>query len=898
MVAETGTAAVRLVERESQQAELAGHAAEAASGAGRLVLVSGEAGVGKTALLDAVRRDVPTARWSWSACDGLFIPRPLGPLLDLAEQLGGELLERCKAGDAERDELFRVLLRELGSTAAPDIVVVEDVHWADEATLDLLRFLARRLRDTCVTLIVTYRDDETVPDPLRVALGDLAAQPSTRRIRLTPLSPDAVRRLAEGSGFEPDDVFRLTAGNPFYVTELLQSKAEGVPASARDVVLARTTRLEDRARAALDVAALVGTKVELPLLAALTYSAGLDGLLSSGLLIADGTWLRFRHEIARLAVAEAIPVHRSHLIHRQVLDALRAQHCDDEARLAYHAEAAGDAAAVLQFAPAAARRASRLGAHCEAAAQFARALRFADRADPADRAELYEGLADELSLLDRFEQAENAAGRALSLWREIGDRQREGAALARQSRIAWNLCRGQDAVAAARAALTVLEPLGPTPELATAYATVANQRLLYADYDAAMLMARRAQDLAEKFGATDVLSGALNTEAASAAGLGLAWVDRMHRALEIALAGDHQDQASRAYANLAGISEGQFRFADAERYLAEGIAYCDEHDATTYVNCMRGEQANVFERTGRWDEAVALSHQLLREATSPANRQCALVRLGVIQARRRDSTIPLEPEVWQYLDEAAATADEQGEPPYQVAAHLARAEAHWLAGHAAQARREAESAAGPGATCTPSERGAVAAWLRRTGSTLPIHGQIAEPYQHLLDASTTTTTSTSTSTSTSTDAARSAMHAASIWTDLGCPYEAGLALLDSGQESLLHEAFHIFTDLGATATAQLTRRELRRRGARSIPTGPRSATKAHPLGLTRRQHDVLGLIADGHTNAQIAERLFISAKTVDHHVSAILAKLQAPDRATAGRIARRWLPSLSLPSTA
>jgi tetratricopeptide (TPR) repeat protein len=228
-----------------------------------------------------------------------------------------------------------------------------------------------------------------------------------------------------------------------------------------------------------------------------------------------------------------------------VLTALRARGCDDDARIAFHAEASGDDQAVLRHAPAAARRAGQLGSHHEAAAQFERALRSADGADVVDRARLYEGLADEVALLGRLPAAQDAAERALSLWRETGDRLREGAALARLSRIRCALCRGRDAVEAAQAGVSILEPLGPTAELARAYATLANQHMLYADFDTATALARRAQEHAERFGSTDVLSDALNTEAASASCQGLEWITSMRRALDIALAGRHQHQAAR-----------------------------------------------------------------------------------------------------------------------------------------------------------------------------------------------------------------------------------------------------------------------------------------------------------------------------------------------------------------
>jgi predicted ATPase len=215
---------MELLERESPLASLAQYADEARRGAGRLVLVFGEAGVGKSALAERLQADLPDARWSWGACDGLFTPRPLGPLYDLADQLGGPLADLCAAG-ADREALFRALLREVSDPGVLNVVVVEDIHWADEATIDLLRFAGRRLRAASVLLIVTYRDDDLGADhPLRVALGELARHRSTRRVGLAPLSEDAVRALATGSRLEPSALYQLTGGNPFYVTEVLQAE--------------------------------------------------------------------------------------------------------------------------------------------------------------------------------------------------------------------------------------------------------------------------------------------------------------------------------------------------------------------------------------------------------------------------------------------------------------------------------------------------------------------------------------------------------------------------------------------------------------------------------------------------------------------------------------------------
>ncbi|HEY3739042.1 MAG TPA: AAA family ATPase, partial [Bryobacteraceae bacterium] len=265
-----------LLERESALHSLAAFAADAERGDGRLVLISAEAGGGKSALLEQFAGDLPDSRWLWAASDGLFTPRPLGPLYDLAEQLGGELLQLC-AAQAPRDVLFRALLRQLiehdpverqlSDRDELTVVVFEDLHWADEATIDLVEFLGRRLRGSRVLILVTYRDLGASPkDILRIAIGELSSQGSTKRVELEPLSEAAVSTIASGSRLDPDQLYRLTGGNPFFVTEVVSGGLDTVPPSARDAVLARAGRLGSEARDVLEIAALVGRRVDPALL--------------------------------------------------------------------------------------------------------------------------------------------------------------------------------------------------------------------------------------------------------------------------------------------------------------------------------------------------------------------------------------------------------------------------------------------------------------------------------------------------------------------------------------------------------------------------------------------------------------------------------------------------------
>src|SRR5580698_507746 len=296
---------VTLLERKAPLDTLAEIAGHARGGDGQLVLVEGEAGVGKSALLEQFTHNLPDSRLLSGACDGMFTPRPLGPLFDIAKQVHGRLHSSWRA-DASREQLFDALLTELCEPGPLPVVIIEDVHWADEATLDLLGYLARRIREIAVLLIVSYRTDELADThPLRIALGYLAVQRCTRRLPLAPLSAQAVRMLSAGRGIDPAELYSVTGGNPFYVRAVLEAGLGEVPGSARDAVLARAARLEPKGRETLEAAALIGGTVDERLLGHVVAGPELSEIISSGLMAGQPV-LSFRHEIARQAIEQAV----------------------------------------------------------------------------------------------------------------------------------------------------------------------------------------------------------------------------------------------------------------------------------------------------------------------------------------------------------------------------------------------------------------------------------------------------------------------------------------------------------------------------------------------------------------------------------------------------------------
>lgn len=853
---------MRILERDSFLKSLKAWLREANAGEGRLAFVGGEAGVGKTVLVRILAQTVEgVARVAAGACDPLSTPRPLGPLLDIAGAVApgtGQLLEE----GAPRGEVFQTFLGEIGT--APTLVVFEDAQWADEATLDLLRFLGRRINKTRALMVVTYRIEEVGRQhPLTTLLGDLATAEGIRRMSLPPLSEAAVRTLAMGSDFDPAELYRQTGGNPFFVTEVLASGTPGIPATVRDAVLARASRLSAKARRVLDAAAVIGVRIE-PWLEAQVAGGDADALdecISAGMLRAQDASLSFRHELAREAILETIPLQHVLALHRAVLAALRSSPAtrNDLPRLAYHAEAAGDGDAVLEYAQEAARRAAALGAHREAAAQYARALRFADGLPFETQADLLERRAYQCFLTAQFTEAIETHERALECRRAAGDRRKEGDSLRALSRILWCTGRIVDAERRAGEAVGLLEQLPPSRELAMAYSAMSSVCMNAEDAEGTLTWGARALGLAQQVGDRETLIHTLNNIGTMELLRGVPeGRQKLERSLELAQEAGLQEHVGRAFIHLAWAAARTRRFDLIDR-LAAGLEYCGERDLYLWRLWLVAYRSRLELDRGRWAEAADSAGFVVHYAQGASmSRVPALCVLALARARRGDV------DVWSLLDEAQVLAEPTSEFQHVAPVAAARAEVAWLEGRP-QVTDAASGVAIERALQVrdPWTLGELAYWRWRAGYLHEPPAGAAEPYALQIDGEW--------------------RRAAERWSEIGCPYETALALTDSGEEQALRRALEICERLGARPMAGVVARRLREMGIRGIPRGPHPSTRSHPGGLTSREMEIVSLIVEGLSNFEIAKRCYVSVRTVDHHVSSILSKLGVRSRVDIAR---------------
>jgi len=857
----------RLLERDAELRQLSGLARRVGRDPGRVVLMRGEAGVGKTAVIgEMVAGADPAVHVLQGWCDPLATPRPLGPLIDalagLDRRVADGLVKALEAGDT--GTVYRRLLEVL--RGGPRwLWVIEDVHWADGATLDLLRFLGRRISGLPLLLVMSYRDDEVGPQhPLAAAIGDVATSAAITRMRLEPLSRDAVAELVAGSGLNATDLHRLTSGNPFYVTEILgtssdQTNGRGLPHSVAEAVWGRLARLSEPGRDTAYAVAVCGPRAALALVQTICPNAqdGLDECLRAGVLVAEDDVLGFRHELARRATLDQLPAQQRRVLHKAAMDALAEPPTDPGglAALAFHADQAGDDDAAVRYGIAGAQRAAALGANREAAELYALALSHGDTIPDEQKVVWIEGHAFARYLYGDAGTAAYLWRQAVDMRRSMGDRLGEGEDLCLLSHLLWaSLGRFGEAAEAARSSVELLEDLGPTTQLARSLANMVALSVL--SYDPVCTeYAARAMALGAEIGEPGVVMSARCLAALSSVLQGGPGWEEIETTWRAAMTGkesaEHVGIVGGAISWTAALHHDSDR---AQRYNDELLRFCDPDDLGYYEVMPAVTAALVALHRGDWAGAITSAEEAFtRRGLTDVNSTMPRIAMALVRARRG------EKQTGPSLDPPADDAG-PGDFFFFSPAWAARAEIAWLAGDDEAAVGEAKRAlAISGPRADPWLTGRLQRWLHLSGVATPPIPHPPTPYQM--------------------EANGDWRAAAAEWDRLGCPYDAALAQL-GGDLDAVQSAAATFRRLGARAAARRAQQRLVELRGPTI-RGRASHSRIDPHGLTRRQREVADLLAAGNSDAAIATALHLSPKTVGHHVEAILTKFGVGSRVQA-----------------
>ncbi len=847
-----------LFERAPQLDALAGAIARGAatdgSASGSVVTVAGDAGAGKTSLVAAALTGVPEGvRVLRAACDPLSTPRPLGPVRDIQAAIGDPV---------ETDTLLGAEARFAAQvSAAPTLLVIDDAQWIDAASVEVLRFLVRRIEALPVVLVIAHRE-VALGHALLALLGDVARMESATRLDAPPLSVDAVRELLGARGADAEHVRALTGGNPFFVAEIARSPGDELPPTVRDAVIASTTGLRSGELEALQLIATAPDAFDdrlLPFTGAGIAGhgdAGIDvptlrRLEATGLLVRTPHGIAFRHELARLAVVASTEPGVEALLHRRVLDAWERVGGADDAVLTHHAAAAGDRERTLRYAVRAAADATRTASHSEAVAFLTLALeQLAD--DTAERARLLELLSTEQYMVSRLPASLTSIDAALRIRELLGDHDGISTAHDRRAVVEYYSARRREAE---RHAAAAVDPEAGAVAVASAQATRAY--LAYRRHDLATARSIVGAEL--DTAPVDAVALRLSITAAAAS---LVDGDTSARTLlrqhaSAALERSLDEIGTTAYSNLSALDIEHRRLADAEAVLAEAIPLTIDRDIPVCGQWQTGMRARLHLLRGRWAASAEDAASVLESGWAPLAAVWPHIVSALLELRRGEDRSAAD----AHVRAAAQLADRLDESLVTLAVLSVRAERAWLTGDADPALDDADAAL-EAAASLPGTQWAVGdlrVWLARLGRpAAATHDHLPEPYRLEL----------------------SGAHAAAdrAWRELGAPFDAAIAAVHAKDAATAAAGLASLDALDVPATAARARRMLTERGIRSLPARPRTATLANPSGLTNRQLDVARLVARGLTNAELARQLYISPKTADHHVSAVLGKLGLASR--------------------
>jgi DNA-binding CsgD family transcriptional regulator/tetratricopeptide (TPR) repeat protein len=736
----------------------------------------------------------------------------------------------------------------------PTIVILEDTQWADEATLDAIKFLGRRMARTNGVLVLTYRDGEVDADhPLRQVIGELPPQYLVR-IQLQPFSQAGIASLIDDETLDAAEVLALTDGNPLFVTEIIASGLDTVPISVQESVLARASKISPGARAVLDVVSVFPTDAEIAVVEGILHPTPeeLAECVRQGLLRVERDTVAFHHALSRQAIESALSSADRQDINARVLSVLDVS--ADPSRLVHHAREASDGQAIVEFAPLAARNAIAIESHREALAHFQTLEPYLDRLDDLERASLLDDWAGIAYVLDDPTAVE-LEDRAIELWRSLDDKEALGRALAFGARVKRFYAHNDAATEYALESIAILEPWAPSEDLAVALCTYAviewagdggNARV--SDIASrALAMAREAKDEPTIIRALS-LKGGVDFDMGDRSGMEL-----MAEGLSRAQSGGFRWEEATALGAMAaacGDVREVARGVDLARRFRDTAARYDFDVMEAEGHVIYGE---FLQWDGRWPEAEIAAAQAI--GASPKIAVGAWRILGNIQARmgRSEASSTLA-RMWDLAKQSDAITIL--DPAAGVMAEylwLTERDDPELTAELVGVLERAMSV-GP-----PWPSAAFAFWMWKLDLLPEVSPYLSDFYRWIIDGEW--------------------QAAAEFWGSRHVPYEHGLALMHGDDDAKL-EAVRIFDDLGAIATANRVRRDLTEQGVK-VPRGKSQATREHIAGLTARQAEVLDLLADGLTNAEIADRLFVSHRTVENHVAAVLMKLDVPTRESA-----------------
>ncbi|WP_422081921.1 helix-turn-helix transcriptional regulator [Ulvibacterium sp.] len=860
---------MKLLERESEISLLQEYAKDCIDQKSSIINIYGEAGIGKTSLVDyflnSLGDDFCICR---GYCESLFTPRPFGPVYDMRAELGVNFPESLNSEN--KNVIFERLRKGILIKEQPVVLLFEDVHWADEATLDLIKFLGRRIEQFQCMLVLTHRDNELAKGhPLYKILAELSTK-RLKRLKVSAFSEDTVLKLATDHDLSGERLYKLTKGNPFFVFELLKTRKLQVSDNLKEIIVSGLTNVSPSENEVLSLISVFPQKAEIDIIEQITTLSDvgkyLDGLVGKKLINTDGISVYFKHDLVRLAIYDAIYPLEKMNFHKKILGVLLK---DFETRAAtlseivHHAIKSRNLDIIRKYAPKAASEASTWGAHVQAFNLYKIAIENIEEKHTATHAALLEAYSHECYLTNQLKEGTEAAQTLIDIWSSV-DKVKEGNAYALSSRLLWFSGLGKQGLLHGRKAIEILEEHAPmTISLANAYAHNGHILALSFKLKEAYLWNGKALSLSEKLKERKILAFAASNisllDIHSSLDSYKNGLGNLKKSLDIGLEIEDQGLVGRIYVNLYFnyVLTGNIQVANS--IIGEIKRFFIDNDLDLFFYVVKSLESLLFRFKGEWPVALKIANETLQsEHNNQYTRVVAILSKAIIETRIGS------PDTLEFLKKGCQLAMESKEYQFVVPMAAAVLEYEWIKGEEFPDRSIVDLSV---ELCKMHDSiwydALLNFWLNKRGlPSITKTGWKRTDFVKYLD---------------------DLKEVILTWSKSIGYYQA-LTLMD-GDTVSQKKAFDILEGLGAEAVISRIKKSLREKGVKSIPRGIRSSTRNNPEQLTNRQLEILHLLKEGMTNLEIADKLFISTRTVDNHVSAILDKLNSETRAKAVLVA-------------